>query len=352
LICRFEAARVIKADPVCTPIHAVLLAATGRRGNGERARRAGIEGYLMKPVRESLLHECLSTVLTVRDTQAGTPVLITRHTLNEACAAARPRILVVDVDVMNQKVMTRMLKALGYHADIVADGREAVDAILQGLFAMVLMDSHMDGLAAAARIRSNQGREPPTPIVAVTADATQDNRDRLLTAGMDDYLAKPVMYEDLKRVLDRWVRTQSSDRVPVQTPVAMEPYDRLVIERDVINELRGLDGGRQLLRIVIDHFLDEAPARLKALREAAASSNARAVSHIAQFMNSNSRNLGARRMQVLCDELESLAEGGHISGANGLIVELEHAFEDARKRLMIEREALVGTAGHEGRVDG
>jgi len=201
-----ELAAAIAADPVLAATKLVLLTASGARGDARAARQVGIDAYLTKPVHHRALGECLATVMAPQEHREPVP-LVTRHTLAEAEARARPRVLVVDDDTTNQKVAVLMLERLGHRADVAADGLEAVEAIAGTPYAAVLMDCQMptmDGFDATREIRRRlAGR--PLPIIALTASATTDEQDRCRAAGMDDFLAKPVGFDSLTAVLSRWL---------------------------------------------------------------------------------------------------------------------------------------------------
>jgi CheY-like chemotaxis protein len=235
-----ELAGAIKADPVLAPTRLVLLTSQGQRGDAQAAQAAGYAGYLSKPVHAPRLYECLITVLkpsaqaTAREGQSAgrtaRPELVTRHSLAERKAQASAKILVAEDNVVNQKVAILMLEKLGYRADFVANGQEVLEALTRISYAAVLMDCQMpemDGFTATAEIRKREALgvrgeasssapypAPLTPhrlpIIAITANARQEDRERCLAAGMDDYLSKPVQLKVLAEVLARWVSAPAS----------------------------------------------------------------------------------------------------------------------------------------------
>jgi len=221
-----DLARRIKADPALRPVRLVLVTSLGRRGEAKAAREAGIAAYLTKPIRHRQVLECLALVLRDPDpaAPAGAEALITRHSLAEAQARTRGRVLVADDNPVNQKVAAKMLEKLGCRVDVVGHGREAVEAATRLPYDLIFMDCQMpemDGYEATAAIRARESPGSRVPIVAMTANALAEDRARCLAAGMDEFLAKPVQFKDLSAVIGRWLTGPERQANPVApTPLS------------------------------------------------------------------------------------------------------------------------------------
>ena len=205
-----QIARAIRVTRDLATLKLILLTSVGLQEEARRVRDAGINAYLTKPVRPSHLFDCVISVMASTSTlQQPEPTL--RASLQPAGSMSPPSlplILVAEDNVVNQKLAVRLLEKLGYRADVVANGLEALEALSRIAYAAVLMDCQMpemDGFAATRTIRM---RERTTgmhlPIIAMTANAMQGDKERCLEAGMDDYIAKPVKLEILKATLERW----------------------------------------------------------------------------------------------------------------------------------------------------
>ncbi|MBX7221012.1 MAG: response regulator [Blastocatellia bacterium] len=206
----------LKSDPFFASTRFLLLSPLGNRTVLESATKAGIDLCLNKPVRQSQLYNGLKSV--IRTEERSEPKLLT-HTgrfapmvplkLPDAAPEVHPRrILVAEDNIVNQKVTVRILEKKGFRVDVVANGLEAVKAVASIPYDLVLMDCQMpemDGFEATLTIRKNQDQRPKVPIVALTANATQDDQERCFAVGMDDYLSKPVTPEKLSSVLERWL---------------------------------------------------------------------------------------------------------------------------------------------------
>jgi PAS domain S-box-containing protein len=202
-------ARVVKADPALVGSKLILLSSWIQAGQNAAARDAGIDVRLPKPVRPSRLFDQLQQLLG-RTPQVSPAPAVGAQPAPPATPLRPGRILVAEDNIVNQRLIQRLLEKLGYRADVVADGREAVTAIASVGYDLVLMDvqmPEMDGLEATQAIRASEAAvaRRRIPIIALTADAMQGDEARCLSAGMDAYLSKPVHPTRLLTVLERWL---------------------------------------------------------------------------------------------------------------------------------------------------
>ncbi|MEJ2154656.1 MAG: response regulator [Desulfobacteraceae bacterium] len=209
--------KAIKEHPKLQKTRLMLLTSRGIRGDAARARDAGFDAYLTKPIRQSQLFNAMVSVFgkqTQTDPPAKEAPIITRHTLTETHSSA-PRILLAEDNAVNQKVALIHLRKLGYTADVSSDGREALEAVKKGNYDLVLMDVQMpgmDGLEATRAIRRQEQNGARLPIIAMTANAMKGDREKCMAAGMDDYLSKPVSPEKLKEKLDAWLNADAGSK--------------------------------------------------------------------------------------------------------------------------------------------
>ncbi|MFQ5688120.1 MAG: response regulator, partial [Candidatus Scalindua sp.] len=200
----------IKTDSQLQDVHLVMLISFGKRGDAEHYRELGFDAYLVKPLKQSMLYDCLQIVAGKAESVGNDDAMkiITRHTITED-HKKRASILVVEDNLVNQKIAMRLLdKKLGYHADVVSNGREAIDSLKRLDYDLVLMDCQMpeiDGYEATRTIRdvNSTVRNHKIPIVAMTANAMNGDREKCLDAGMDDYITKPINIQELTETVER-----------------------------------------------------------------------------------------------------------------------------------------------------
>jgi two-component system sensor histidine kinase/response regulator len=315
--------RAIKGDPGLRSTTLAMMTSGGVRGDATRMAEAGFAAYLVKPVRQSQLYDCLAGMLErgASDQVSGSPSsrLITRHTLAER-ARRRARILLAEDNLVNQKVAVKTLEKLGFSADVVSNGREAVSALRSAAYDLVLMDvqmPEMDGIEATRLIRrSGSGVvDPRTPIVALTAHAMAGDRQKCLDAGMDDYLAKPIKSSELLEVLERWL-PEPTDAQPTRTtdprPSAAAPASPRTIEPafDESVLLEVLDGDREAAAEIAADYLADAEAHVTALKQAVERGDHQELMRRAHTLKGASASVGAGAMRSAATQLEEAARSG------------------------------------------
>jgi CheY-like chemotaxis protein len=205
-----ELGKLIKADRTLRDTKLVMMTSVGKRGDAKRMEAIGFSVYLTKPVRQSDLLESLRAVLGEESNKKVETTLHTRHSIRELRTNTF-RILVAEDNVTNQFVALGILKKLGFSADAVANGAEAVKALESIPYDLVLMDCQMpemDGFAATRAIRrAEEETAHHVPIVAMTANAMRGDREKCLEVGMDDYISKPVDANVLFETVMRWAAT-------------------------------------------------------------------------------------------------------------------------------------------------
>ncbi|MGA3016315.1 MAG: response regulator [Bryobacteraceae bacterium] len=199
----FTLAARIRAQADLRDTRLFMLTSAGQRGDAARCKDIGIEVYLLKPVKQSALIEAIARSLG-RPAGAG-PLPLTRHSLNES--RRKLRVLLAEDNPINQKLAVRLLEKQGHSVTVANDGVQAVAAVEDGEFDLVLMDvqmPNMSGLEATAAIRTlERGTGKHVPIVAMTAHAMKGDQERCVGAGMDGYVSKPIRPDNMLEVIAR-----------------------------------------------------------------------------------------------------------------------------------------------------
>jgi CheY-like chemotaxis protein/HPt (histidine-containing phosphotransfer) domain-containing protein len=343
----FELARTIKARGEIAKVRLVVL--TRRQADVKHAREAGIDACLAKPVRQTVLYECLVNVMAGQPQEAvAQPVF--SEPANPAAAGTRGDILVVEDNLINQQVALGILQIQGYRVTVVNNGREALEAHAQGAFDLILMDCHMpemDGFEATRAIRaSERSTGKRVPIVALTANAMAQDREACLAAGMDDHLSKPFSMVTLQDMLDRWMPKVTASQAKDAPPAALaEANGADVLDRQVLAQLGKVltNGKPELLGRVIKLYLAESPKLMKKLRQAADASNAPDIAASAHSLKSSSANVGAKALSRYCEDLERSARRADTEEARRLLAKVESEHGSVQAALAAEVESLVGT---------
>jgi PAS domain S-box-containing protein len=347
--------KAIKADPELAGSELVMMTSMGSRGDAGRLEALGFAAYLTKPVKQSQLFDCIMVVLSRRERRSdmpATPRIITRHGLADR-DKRRLRILLAEDNQINQRVALKTLEKLGYRANAVDNGAEALHALAQRRYDLVLMDvqmPQMDGIEATRLIRDGGSdvRDHGVPIVALTAHATADDRDVCLAAGMNDYLSKPIRPDELAAALARWTGRRAEREPAVELtheapaaevaptaqaaapaagaagPVAGAGDDEapvfeeaLVFDEAVLLNLLG--GDREAAAEITAEFLKDAPLRASALHDALDAGDAPRARREAHTLKGASANVGAQALREaaytaeLACAADALAEAGPLA---------------------------------------
>ncbi len=322
-------ARRIAEDPLLRDLRLILMSSLGNQPQGEPPAYELFAARLTKPVKRSLLFDSIVNALSGQPQPPGES---TSPALAPEIENTHERILVVEDNRINQQVALGILERLGYHADAVANGIEALQALADIDYRLVLMDCEMpemDGFEATARIRSQDSpvRNPVVPIIAMTAHAIQGDRERCLAAGMDDYVAKPISPKVLARVLERWF---------VNSPPPPEDNGEAEALPGILDEqglLARLMGDIALLRTLVHEFEEDAPQRIAAIRTYLQAGDAGAVRYEAHTLKGASANMGGEALHRAAEQLEQAASAGDLSRAEALVPELENCYYMLAKAL-------------------
>jgi PAS domain S-box-containing protein len=345
-----ELCRQVQALPGGSELPLVLMssAETGL----DTACRERFRAVLLKPVRASRLYDSLVEIF--HPDRAARPESEDAVGFDRDLGRRHPlRILLAEDNPTNQILAREVLGRLGYGVEIAGNGVEALDALRRRPYDVVLMDvqmPEMDGLEATREIRRRLAVADRPRIIALTADAMEEDRRRCLAAGMDDYLSKPLLLPDLVGALlrsptrtkptgDAAAPARSAPAAAAGEPVSAPP----VLDPSVLKKLRETLGPRadETLRLLLDQFFGDGPRLLAAQRRALAEDRADDLRRAAHTLKSNAATFGATALWTVEKELEQLAKQGELGGAEPLVRKGED--ELARARAAIERAASGGT---------
>lgn len=312
--------KIIKSDPMLSKTELIMLTSVNMRGDLERLRKIGFAGYLTKPIRQVHLLQMLAGIFTPqlltqsRQTSHAESTLTHTHTRKH-----RFRILLAEDNITNQKVALKMLEKLGYHADAVANGFEAIKALTDIPYDLVLMDCQMpemDGYEATRYIRSPQSpvRNHKIPIIAMTAHAMEGDREKCLLAGMNDYIPKPVTLKDLERILERWLADdekesdQSQQKAETTPALSKEEFDP-----DFLTGKMMIDP--ETAEVILQGYFKDMANQIENLSKAINTKNWSDAARIAHSMKGASASVGAFSLKEVAATMEkAFKDGDHNLG--------------------------------------
>ncbi len=310
-------AQAIKADAVLNGARVVMLSSMGASPSPDELHSAGIAAYLSKPAKQSALYNCMFEAVTARHSSLATKAMPVAAQGGPSFMRRHFRVLVVEDNSVNQMVALLQLKKLGYEADVVGNGLEALEALGRQHYDLVLMDCQMpemDGYAATVELRRREAGLPRTPVVAMTANALEGDEAKCLAAGMDRYIAKPVQIQELAAVLTEY-----------DPPVDLAR----------LGELAEHAGGTEPLASLLHAYLVDAPERFARIRRALLGRDSAQVLFEAQAVKGSSGSMGANCLQGFAEQLEVAARSGDTAVAGRVLSAMDEEYERVRHVLQV-----------------
>jgi signal transduction histidine kinase/ligand-binding sensor domain-containing protein/CheY-like chemotaxis protein len=339
--------RMIRATPELAALRIVLLVPMGYPHLKELDQDKQVDAVVTLPLRSTALHDGIAHALGSAETTAA-PASKNMQQLH-----FEGRILLVEDNLTNQEVATNMLLGMGCKVVPVNNGKEAIEAWQQGDFDLILMDCLMpvmDGYEATRKLRQlEQESDRHTPIIAVTAGVDQEIRNRCKMAGMDDFMGKPLMSEQLKGVLARWLKSipeetwhSASDTDSKPSYLGGEHGD--VLDGRMLYEISLLQqpGKPDLVQHIVDIYLSDSPKLLEEMENAAASGDFETLYRNAHTFKSSSAHIGAHTVSDLARELEMCGRNREPEAVGRLLRQLRQHYQDLKK--LLEMEVLRSTA--------
>jgi signal transduction histidine kinase/DNA-binding response OmpR family regulator len=336
----------ILTTPELKDTRLIMMASLGRRGDAARLKDSGFSAYLTKPIKQSHLFECLLTLHGKGGylrLEASQPIL-TRYTIKEN-RRRRVRILLVEDNPVNQKVALSILEKMGFRPEVVNNGQEALAAIMQAPYDLILMDCQMpemDGYEATRRIREyeNQVAAPGfvprrgTPIIAMTAHAMKTDREKCLKAGMDDHIAKPVDPHKLIETIEKWLRRSENEQPEIEIPPSSPDLVTDIFDRNGF--IRRVMGDESFARMLIGQFLKDFSRRMDVFKAALAAEDISCIRHEAHALKGAAANLGALALKKAAFSLERAGAEGELWRVTALLIDLENQMDMFKETLIKE----------------
>jgi CheY-like chemotaxis protein len=349
----------IRKLPQCGTLPLILLTSMGVKSSQPELTNASFASCLTKPVKPAQLQQVLLRVVSGAKPAAKKPPVSSK--LDPSLAQRLPlRVLLCDDNAINQKVASRLLQQMGYRPDLAGNGAEALAALDRQAYDLIFMDvmmPEMSGFEATSIIRERQQLAAQHPnyqskivIVAMTANAMQGDREKCLEVGMDDYVAKPVRPEDVRKIIELWgeriLQDHSKEVAPsvdngATTPAATLQAQESNSDEDPVDMDRLLeftDGSADNLRELVMLYLTQTTEQFDKLQVAVTDGNAAEVRRVAHSCAGASATCGMRHLVPLLRELERQGREGKLTTAGNIFEQADREFK--RIRLFLEHRNI------------
>ncbi len=309
----FDLAHALHSMDFSKDIRMILLTSQVKEGGGEIAKKHGFSGYLTKPVKRDSLIDCIALVLGLREEDIESEV-ITKNVIEEVKRKKDPKILVVEDNEMNRKIVVLMLKKNGLSCDVAANGKEAYMALRKANYDLVLMDCQMpvmDGYKSTEQIREDEGDLKHTPIIAMTANAMQGDREKCLASGMDDYISKPIDFEHMLTLVSAYLSQEQA--------VEKETLFENDIKKFMFDTHISIEDATELYEDFSNYFVHS----LSTMEQYVLDDNLEELAKTAHQLKGASGNLEIHEVYELAKELDIEAKKKNINSCKQIIKKLQ-----------------------------
>ncbi len=329
--------RSIRSDDQLKNTGIIIMTSQEGAENRRRTTVAGADAYLKKPFSPSSLYNVLTgfSRKPVPPVEQRQPQKTEKEEPPSLTGASGMRVLLVEDHVINQKAIVPMLNKLGFENIHIADnGLVALEMVHHANFDVILMDMQMpimDGYEATREIRKLNGKWRDVPIIAMTANAIEGDREKCLAAGMNDYLSKPIQKDRFLAALKRWLPSTQNETTaetldethPVETESAVQS-DRPVFNAE--EAIARYDGDREVLKMIIEDFIEDTPRTIDAIASAADSGQNAEAGRLAHALKGGASYIGAERIREAAFVIETAGKDNSLEPFSSLISGLKNEY--------------------------
>jgi len=339
----FMLAKEIRSLYSAVSLPIIMLTSVGKKDYPAEVESLNISAFLTKPIRHNQLYDTILSVLSDRAKLRYNRKLNPFQMADNLAEKYPLKILVAEDNVVNQKVAQRILERMGYRVDVVSNGYEAVEVVKKIPYDLIFMDllmPEMDGFTASKIIREkcNTGNCPK--IIAMTANAMKEDKDKCLAAGLDDFISKPIRVEELQTILMHWGaainKIQSNQTKPGNKKVQnnLVPESDLLFIKDINSESDAV-----FFAELLSVYISELPTTIKLINTACESNDYKSLYFYSHKLKGSSMTLGINSIAVTCEELEASAKEQNLNGrANDLSEELIKKIKQVIQELEVIKE--------------
>ncbi|PJI10063.1 MULTISPECIES: PAS domain-containing hybrid sensor histidine kinase/response regulator [Clostridium] len=309
-----ELATTLKTMPFAKDIKLILLTSVAKKGDAKIAKEYGFSSYLAKPIKKNDLLGSIAIVLGLKDENNEENQIITKHIVKETEYALKPKILLVEDNEMNRKIVITMLKSHGMNCDVAVNGAEALEAVSKKDYNIVFMDCQMpimDGYECTARIRAFEGNKKHTTIVAMTANAMKGDSEKCLKAGMDEYISKPIDFNIMFHMIEINIKNKVNNN-----------YSKIINDNiSYFIEATGLEKKDAIE--VLEEYVKCLPDLLKNINDALNNNDFNKLASLAHELKGSSGSFRINSIYELAIKLEKAAKNQELNECSKMFIKIQ-----------------------------